>query len=644
MDEPSRMDLTDSELVARSQRGDVEAFGCIVDRYKSLVCAVALSTSGNVASSEDIAQETFLVAWQRLGELRDETKLGGWLAGVARNLARRSLRAHNREVLRAEPIDAVDQSLPVDEAVQRQDSAALVAALEAIPEQYRDALVLFYVVDHSAKEVGRLLSISEDAVHKRLSRARSQLRKQVEQTIASAAACVVLVGLQEKVAGAIARSGGQPAPAGDGSAIETQTGRVTMTKIVKATALTAGLAACGLGLATWVVASEGNGQVSGAKTAAGEQASATSSASTSRPTLVAGTRPDVVANGDSKPTKTSLSSIVAPSSDYQITVVGEAVVAIRLSGGVSEVSSAGSLGFGDPEAPRAETRMVVGRVKTAEGRPIAGAAIIAGVSPRQFFDSLIGEGGAMSDGAGNFSFSVQAGKQMFVIAMHRGFGWSNIASIDDSKQDAEVKLQVARPGTVKGTVRAAGKQIESQVILTSEFIFDDHPLELLIETDGDGQYEFGMLPAGDYVVAVGQKYAWGGGGAKWLRRKVTVVAGSKELIDFDIAKGALIVAEVVLPAARKDDPPRMVEYWLFPQRRQLRSVVEAEALAKQLGRGNYHNVLFGGRDALNPAQFHDNAPGPVTLCASLKGETGEFQCKNIEIGPDDSLFELSFEM
>jgi DNA-directed RNA polymerase specialized sigma24 family protein len=67
--------LDDLELLGRCQEGDPDAFGELVARYQSLICSITYSATGSLASSEDLAQETFLAAWRQLGSLREPAKL-----------------------------------------------------------------------------------------------------------------------------------------------------------------------------------------------------------------------------------------------------------------------------------------------------------------------------------------------------------------------------------------------------------------------------------------------------------------------------------------------------------------------------------------------------------------------------------------
>src|SRR5438876_12257049 len=88
---------SDSELVTRSLAGNRDAFGRIVARYQSLVCALAYSATGSLSQSEDLAQETFVAAWKQLADLREPEKLRSCLCRILRNLSYDALRKQARE-------------------------------------------------------------------------------------------------------------------------------------------------------------------------------------------------------------------------------------------------------------------------------------------------------------------------------------------------------------------------------------------------------------------------------------------------------------------------------------------------------------------------------------------------------------------
>jgi len=175
----------DADLVAESLAGNREAFAQIVERYQSLVCSITYGATGSLGLSEDIAQETFLTAWQELAKLSDATKLRAWLCGIVRNLVNNSLRRGQHEPIHsAEPLDTIHELAspepsPSAKAISREEEAILWRALERIPDTYREPLILFYREQQSIERVAQELELSEDAVKQRLSRGRKLLTEEV---------------------------------------------------------------------------------------------------------------------------------------------------------------------------------------------------------------------------------------------------------------------------------------------------------------------------------------------------------------------------------------------------------------------------------------------------------------------------------
>lgn len=175
----------DLELLRISLGGNQQAFGQIVERYQSLICAIAYSATGDLGLSEDLAQETFVTAWQRLAQVRDETKLRAWLCGIARNLIKNTIRRRNRDVAgSAKPLETIGQAKsealsPRELAISKEKEAILWRALGEMPEIYREPMVLFYREQQSVQAVAEMLDLSVDAAKQRLSRGRKMLKEQV---------------------------------------------------------------------------------------------------------------------------------------------------------------------------------------------------------------------------------------------------------------------------------------------------------------------------------------------------------------------------------------------------------------------------------------------------------------------------------
>lgn len=185
--------LDDAHLVGLCLEGKREAFGQLVARYQSPVCAFAYSACGDIAQSEDLAQETFLIAWRKLSDLREPAKFKSWLFGIARNLLNNDRRRETRNPLAAaEPLDdnltAVAASSPSDHAIGKEEQQILWNSLANIPETYREPLILFYREQQSIERVAAALDLSEEAARQRLSRGRKLLREQMAAFVEGALA------------------------------------------------------------------------------------------------------------------------------------------------------------------------------------------------------------------------------------------------------------------------------------------------------------------------------------------------------------------------------------------------------------------------------------------------------------------------
>ena len=80
------------DIVKAFQAGSCEAFAELVGRYQNLATSIAFANSGDLQRSEDIAQQAFLVAWQKQSELADPDRFAGWIRGIVTNVARNERR------------------------------------------------------------------------------------------------------------------------------------------------------------------------------------------------------------------------------------------------------------------------------------------------------------------------------------------------------------------------------------------------------------------------------------------------------------------------------------------------------------------------------------------------------------------------
>jgi|GEM_PF-724540 len=185
---------SDVELLRASLDGSTQAFGVVVGRYQSLVCAITYGATGDVGRSEELAQEAFLRAWKSLGQLQDLGKFRAWLCSIARSTVQNWFRSEKRDVVgRAAPLDvaaerASHESGPEEAVMVKEQQAVVRQTLARMPEGLREPLILFYREGRSTREVAELLGLSENAARQRISRGRGMLREQMAEMVETAIA------------------------------------------------------------------------------------------------------------------------------------------------------------------------------------------------------------------------------------------------------------------------------------------------------------------------------------------------------------------------------------------------------------------------------------------------------------------------
>ncbi len=222
--------LIQRELPA-ARGGDHGAYGRIVAACQNTVTAVALAITRDVATSEDIAQEAFLNAWQHLERLNSPDSFLPWLRQITRNLARDHLRTHrnqpldgpNAELIMAMAADPGPQ--PMQQVLEDERESAAFELISSLPDDSREALLLFYREGQSSQQVAALLGISDAAARKRLSRARQLVRDDILKrfgdfasssapSAAFTAAVITVLGVAAKPAAANAAALGTAAVGG----------------------------------------------------------------------------------------------------------------------------------------------------------------------------------------------------------------------------------------------------------------------------------------------------------------------------------------------------------------------------------------------------------------------------------------------
>jgi RNA polymerase sigma-70 factor (ECF subfamily) len=170
-------DPSDADLVARARQGDERAFGMLVQRYMRPAYAVARAVTGRHEDAEDAAQESFLVALERLDECRQPDRFAAWLITIVRNRSRNLVR---RESLRGTdpiPISARSTTPTPDRDYERQELRdEIQRALSTLPEIQRDIVLLHDFEGWKHREIAERLGIPSGTVRSHLHFARKALR------------------------------------------------------------------------------------------------------------------------------------------------------------------------------------------------------------------------------------------------------------------------------------------------------------------------------------------------------------------------------------------------------------------------------------------------------------------------------------
>jgi RNA polymerase sigma-70 factor (ECF subfamily) len=170
----------------------------LVDEHLDAVYRYAYRLTGTVQDAEDLTQQVFLLAQQRLEQLRQAQRARGWLFAILRNLFLKSIE-------RPQPVAATSLGMnletvaAVTEPGAAVDAAVLQAAIDELPPEFRIVVVMFYYEDCSYREIAEKLALPIGTVMSRLARAKGHLRARLWKTDAA-------LGTGKAVAGAIERA------------------------------------------------------------------------------------------------------------------------------------------------------------------------------------------------------------------------------------------------------------------------------------------------------------------------------------------------------------------------------------------------------------------------------------------------------
>jgi RNA polymerase sigma-70 factor (ECF subfamily) len=164
----------DKKLVAAVLQGQKQAFGELYDRYAPLIRAVCYDTTGNLADAQDLAQDVFLRAYEKLEHLRKPNRFGYWLTGIAKlrckEWLRKKLKSNANETTLDSAHEVADQ--PDDSSLEE-----LKVSIAKLPEKERLALHAFYLQEKSADNARKTMNLSRSGFYNVLDLAKNRLAK-----------------------------------------------------------------------------------------------------------------------------------------------------------------------------------------------------------------------------------------------------------------------------------------------------------------------------------------------------------------------------------------------------------------------------------------------------------------------------------
>ena len=187
----------DAQLVNRFLAGDENAFTALVKKHQKSIHALTWRKVGDFQIAEELTQDTFLKAYQKLGTLKNPNQFAGWLYVIADRLCiawhrKQKPPMESLETTSGEEIEASSYRHYEDE--QRKEASTehrqgrVGSLLEALPESERTVVTLHYLGEMTAKEISKFLGVSVNTIKSRLQRARNRLKEEenmIQETLGS---------------------------------------------------------------------------------------------------------------------------------------------------------------------------------------------------------------------------------------------------------------------------------------------------------------------------------------------------------------------------------------------------------------------------------------------------------------------------
>lgn len=185
------MKKSDIELIHQFKKGNKEVFDLLVERYHQKIYNTCYRMLGNSEDAQDITQETFIKLFKNLNSFKEKSSFSTWVFMITTNICRDKLRKrkNNKET---ESIDEKEYLLndnkistdtPEEVSILHETGNQIQSEINKLPDKHKEVVILREFEALSYNEISKVLDISLGTVKSRLSRARSSLRKSINNII-----------------------------------------------------------------------------------------------------------------------------------------------------------------------------------------------------------------------------------------------------------------------------------------------------------------------------------------------------------------------------------------------------------------------------------------------------------------------------
>lgn len=181
------MDLSDTQIIERTLKGEPDAFNVLVSRWERQIYGLTLRMLGRDEEAKDATQETFLSAYRNLSKFRGEAKFSSWIYRIALNICHTKLRGRGKaSVSLEEQFEvngfeiAADTDDLSDNIQQEQVARHVRRALQGLPAEMRQVIIMKEYEDLKFAEIADILGIPISTVKTRMYTGLAELRKRLE--------------------------------------------------------------------------------------------------------------------------------------------------------------------------------------------------------------------------------------------------------------------------------------------------------------------------------------------------------------------------------------------------------------------------------------------------------------------------------